>query len=88
MVHAGLTPITLRIVLVKTPNGKNEAEVFFSTNIGLEPLKIINYFILRWNLEIYQSYCLHKNKVNINLPFLPVNDAAIQDTDFLKLAAV
>jgi DDE superfamily endonuclease len=50
--HAGLAPITLRVVLVKTPNGKNEAEVFFSTNLGLEPLKIINYFILRWNLEV------------------------------------
>lgn len=50
--HAGHTPVTLRIVLVKTPNGKNEAEVFFSTNISLEPVKIINYFILRWNLEV------------------------------------
>ena len=50
--HAGLVPVTLRVVLVKTPNGKNEAEVFFSTDIGLEPVKIINYFILRWNLEV------------------------------------
>jgi len=50
--HAGIAPVTLRIVLVKTPNGKNEAEVFFSTDIGLEPAKIINYFILRWNLEV------------------------------------
>lgn len=44
--------VTLRVVLVKTPNGKNEAEVFFSTDIRLEPVKIINYFILRWNLEV------------------------------------
>lgn len=50
--HAGLVPVTLRIVLVKTPNGKNEAEVFFSTDISLAPFKIINYFILRWNLEV------------------------------------
>jgi len=50
--HAGLTPVTLRVVLVKTPAGKNEAEVFFSTNIELEPVNIINYFILRWNLEV------------------------------------
>lgn len=50
--HAGLAPVTLRIVLVKTPSGKNEAEVFFSTDIGLEPVKIINYFILRWNIEV------------------------------------
>jgi hypothetical protein len=50
--HAGQPPLTLRVVLVKTPGGKNEAEVFFSTDIALEPIKIINYFILRWNLEV------------------------------------
>ena len=50
--HAGVAPVTLRIVLVKTPGGKNEAEVFFSTDISLEPVKIINYFVLRWNLEV------------------------------------
>ena len=38
--------------MVKTPGGKNEAEVFFSTDMTLEPVKIINYFILRWNLEV------------------------------------
>ena len=50
--HAGQPPVTLRVVLVKTPGGKNEAEVFFSTDLALEPVKIINYFILRWNLEV------------------------------------
>jgi hypothetical protein len=50
--HAGIPPIPLRIVLVKTPNGKNEAETFFSTNVDLEPTRIINYFVLRWNIEV------------------------------------
>ena len=50
--HAGQPPLTLCVVLVKTPGGKNEAEVFFSTDMTLEPVKIINYFILRWNLEV------------------------------------
>lgn len=50
--HAGSAPITLRIVLVKTPNGKNEAETFFSTDIALTPTQIINYFVLRWNIEV------------------------------------
>jgi hypothetical protein len=30
--HAGTVPLSLRIVLVKTPGGKSEAEVFFSTD--------------------------------------------------------
>lgn len=50
--HAGLAPITLRVVLVKTPNGKNAAETFFSTDVNLEPIQIINYFVLRWNIEV------------------------------------
>jgi hypothetical protein len=50
--HAGVVPITLRIVLVKTPDGKNAAETFFSTDIELAPTQIINYFVLRWNIEV------------------------------------
>lgn len=50
--HAGCAPITLRVVLVKTPDGKNEAEAFFSTNIELQPTQIIRYFVLRWNIEV------------------------------------
>ena len=50
--HAGQMPTPLRIVFVKTPNGKNEAETFFSTNVNLEPVQIINHFVLRWNIEV------------------------------------
>jgi hypothetical protein len=50
--HAGCAPVTLRIVLVKTPDGKNAAETFFSTDIELTPSQIIHYFVLRWNIEV------------------------------------
>lgn len=50
--HAGCAPVTLRIVLVKTPDGKNAAETFFSTNTELTPSQIIRYFVLRWNIEV------------------------------------
>ena len=50
--HAGVLPLKLRIVLVKTPGGKNEAEVFFSTDIENTPKKIIEWFVLRWNIEV------------------------------------
>lgn len=50
--HAGQLPIPLRIVLVKTPGGKNVAETFFSTDINNEPTQIINRFVLRWNIEV------------------------------------
>ncbi|BCA93672.1 hypothetical protein TUM19329_34900 [Legionella antarctica] len=50
--HAGVPPIRLRIVLVKTPDGKNEAETFFSTNTENSPTQIIEWFVLRWNIEV------------------------------------
>ena len=50
--HAGEPPLKLRIVLVKTPDGKNEAETFFSTNIKNSPTQIIEWFVLRWNIEV------------------------------------
>ena len=50
--HAGQPPIPLRIVLVKTPDGKNEAEVFFSTDVKNTPVQIIDWFVLRWNIEV------------------------------------
>jgi len=42
----------LRVVLVKTPDGKNVAETFFSTDVSNYPKQIINWFVLRWNIEV------------------------------------
>ncbi len=50
--QAGKTPVPMRIVLVKTPDGKNVAETFFSTDVGLTATKIIFYFVCRWNIEV------------------------------------
>ena len=50
--HAGELPLKLRIVLVRTPDGKNEAETFFSTNVANSPTQIIEWFVLRWNIEV------------------------------------
>jgi len=47
-------------VLVKTPNGKNIAETFFSTDVNNSPLQIINWFVLRWNIEVtFEETRLH-----------------------------
>ena len=50
--QAGKAPAPMRIVLVKTPDGKSAAETFFSTDVELTPTQIINYFVLRWNIEV------------------------------------
>ena len=33
-------------------DGKNEAETFFSTNLTNSPTQIIEWFVLRWNIEV------------------------------------
>lgn len=38
--------------MVKTPDGKNAAEAFFSTDIDMAPADIIKNFVLRWNIEV------------------------------------
>ena len=39
-------------VLIKTPDGKNEAEVLFSTQQEQSAIQIIEWFVLRWNIEV------------------------------------
>lgn len=50
--QAGKTPVPMRIVLVKTPDRKNIAETFLSTDIELSATPIIVYFVCRWNIEV------------------------------------
>lgn len=50
--HPGVPLLTLRVMLVKTPGGKNCAETFFSTDLRHTSEQIINWFVLRWNIEV------------------------------------
>jgi hypothetical protein len=49
---AGEKPLPIRWVLVINPDKDNEAEAFFSTDLQLAPEQIINWFVLRWNIEV------------------------------------
>jgi hypothetical protein len=48
---SGEKPLLIRWVLVIDPD-TNKAEAFFSTDIKLAPMQIINWFVLRWNVEV------------------------------------
>ena len=37
---------------LKHRGGKNKAEAFFSTNLANSPTHIIEWFVLRWNIEV------------------------------------
>lgn len=48
----GFPPVPLRWVLVVDPADPSQAEAFFSTDRRLAPERIVEYYVLRWNIEV------------------------------------
>jgi hypothetical protein len=48
----GEDPVPIRWVLVIDPEGKCKPEAFFSTDTELSPIMIVEYYVLRWNVEV------------------------------------
>jgi hypothetical protein len=48
----GEKPVAIRWVLVIDPEGKCRSEAFFSTDTQLSAIKIVEYYILRWSVEV------------------------------------
>lgn len=48
----GFDPLPIRWVLVRDPAGKYEATAFLCTDLTAAPLQILQWFILRWNVEV------------------------------------
>lgn len=48
----GEKPVVIRWVLVIDPEGKCRSEAFFSTDTELSAIKIVEYYILRWSVEV------------------------------------
>ncbi len=48
----GYPPVAIRWVLVVDPSTPEKAEAFFSTDVDLKPEQIIEWFVLRWNVEV------------------------------------
>lgn len=47
----GFKPLELRWVLVRDPDA-GRTEAFFSTDLTISAVKIVEYFVLRWNIEV------------------------------------
>jgi len=48
----GEKPVSVRWVLVIDPEGKCKPEAFFSTDTHLSPVEIVEYYVLRWNVDV------------------------------------
>lgn len=49
---SAMPPVTLRWVLIKDPQGLMEPKALQCTDLNLQPIDIINYFIRRWTIEV------------------------------------
>lgn len=50
--HSGMEPVPVRWVLLRDMKGKGEPAALLSTDLTLDGLTIVNYFIRRWTLEV------------------------------------
>lgn len=48
----GEEPVRLRWVLVVDPEGGERPQAFFSTDINMMPGRIVEVFVMRWNVEV------------------------------------
>jgi hypothetical protein len=48
----GFTPVPIRWVLVRDPQGEFEPQAFLSTNPQHTPLEMLSWFVRRWRMEV------------------------------------
>jgi DDE superfamily endonuclease len=50
--HSGMPPLPVRWVLVRDPQSKFEPQALLCTDLTVEPVQILEWFVLRWQLEV------------------------------------
>jgi hypothetical protein len=50
--HSGLPPVPIRWVLIRDPKGRFEAQALLCTDVGASAEQIVEWFVLRWQLEV------------------------------------
>ena len=50
--HKGLSPLPIRWVLIRDPQGHFKSQALLSTNLGEKPQQILKWFVMRWQTEV------------------------------------
>jgi hypothetical protein len=50
--HGGMAPVPIRWVLIRDPKGKFKPQALLCTDLNVKPVQIIEWFVLRWQLEV------------------------------------
>ena len=58
--HCGKPPVPIRWVLIRDPRGELDTQALLCTNPAVAPVQIVEWFVLRWQLEVtYQEVRAH-----------------------------
>jgi hypothetical protein len=50
--HSGMPALSIRWVLVRDPQGEFEPQALLCTDLTVDPVQILEWFVLRWRLEV------------------------------------
>ncbi len=50
--HSGMTPVPLRWVLIRDPQGQFPLQALLSTSVETTPRQMVEWFVLRWQVEV------------------------------------
>jgi len=50
--HSGLPPVPIRWVLIRDPKGRFKPQALLCTDLMVEAVQIVKWFVLRWQLEV------------------------------------
>jgi hypothetical protein len=49
--HTGMPPVPIRYVLIRDPAGRFTPQALLCTDLSADPVQIVSWFVLRWQLE-------------------------------------
>ena len=50
--HCGKPPVPIRWALIRDPRGELTTQALLCTNLTVAPVQIVEWFVLRWQLEV------------------------------------
>ena len=50
--HSGMPPLPIRWVLIRDPKGEFRSQALLCTDLNVDPVQIVKWFVMRWQLEV------------------------------------
>ena len=50
--HTGKSPLPIRWVLIRDPQGKFRSQALLCTDLTAQPIQIVKWFVMRWQVEV------------------------------------